>query len=98
MGRFSEEINRQYQELTFHLEKHAKSSSWWKEERDLETHLDTEKLYISRQKEIIESKVMMDSLKLFNTLLAVDHFLSNVHSCIYNYLVGKYKRGEIKDE
>ena len=98
MGRFPEIINRQYQELTYHLEKHAKSSSWWKEERNLETHMDTEKLYASRQEEIIESKVMMDSMKLFNTLLAVNHFLGNVHTCLYNYLVGKYKCGEIVDE
>lgn len=98
MGRFPEVINCQYQELTYHLEKHAKSSSWWKEERNLETHMDTEKLYVSRQQEIIESKVMMDSMKLFNTLLAVNHFLGNVHTCLYNYLVGKYKRGEIVDE
>ena len=98
MGRFPEVINRQYQELTFHLEKHARSSSWWKEERNLETHMDTEKLYVSRQEEIIESKVMMDSMKLFNTLLAVNHFLTNVHACLFNFLVGKYKRGELKDE
>ena len=83
MGHFPETINRQYQELTFHLEKHAKSSSWWKEERNLETHMDTEKLYLSRQEEIIESKVMMDSMKLFNTLLAVNHFLANVHACLF---------------
>lgn len=95
---FPEKINLQYQELTFHLEKWSKSSSWWKEERNLETHLDTEKLYISRQEEIIESKVMMDSMKLLNTLIAVNHFLGNVHTCLYNYMVGKYKRGEIKDE
>lgn len=80
MGRFPEDINRQYQELTHHLEKHAKSSSWWKEERNLETHMDTEKLYVCRQEEIIESKVMMDSMKLFNTLLAVNEFLINIHS------------------
>ena len=98
MGRFPEVINLQYKELTYHLEKHAKSSSWWKEERNLETHMDTEKLYVSRQEEIIESKVMMDSMKLFNTLLAVNHFLTNVHACLFNFLVGKYKRGELKDE
>lgn len=92
---FPEEINRQYQELTFHLERHSRSSSWWKEERDLETHLDAEALYDSRHKVIIESKVMMDSMKLFNTLLAVDHFLTNVHACLRNFLVGKYKRGEL---
>ena len=94
---YPEVINRQYQELTFHLEKHAKSSSWWKEERNLETHMDTEKLYVSRQEEIIESKVMMDSMKLFNTLLAVNHFLGNVHACLFNFLVGKYKRGGLKE-
>lgn len=97
MGHFPEIINRQYQELTFHLEKHARTSSWWREERNLETHLFTEELYVSRQEEIVESKVIMDSMKLFNTLLAVDHFLTNVHACLFNYLVGKYKRGEINN-
>lgn len=97
MGYFPESINRQYQELTFHLEKHAQSSSWWREERNLETHVDAEKLYDSRQEEINESKVMMDSMKLFNTLLAVNHFLTNVHACLFNFLVGKNKRGELND-
>lgn len=98
IGHFPEVINRQYQELTFHLENKAKSSSWWRQERNLETHLEAEKLYISRQEEIIESKVMMDSMKLFNTLLAVNNFLWNMHSCLYNYLVDKYKKGELKEE
>lgn len=98
MGCFPEVINRQYYELTYHLEKHAKSSSWWKEERNLETHMDTEKLYVSRQEEIIESKVMIDSMKLFNTLLAVNHFLTNIHAGLFDFLVGKDKRGELKDE
>lgn len=95
---FSKEINQQYQELTDLLNVHAKSSSWWKDERNLETHIDAEKLYYSRQEEVIESKVMMDSLKLFNTLLAVDHFLTNLHACLLNFLLGKYKRGELRSE
>lgn len=98
MKHFPESINRQYQELTYLLEKHANSSSWWREERNLETHMDAEKLYESRQEEVIESKVMMDSLKLFDTLFAVNHFLTNMHSCLYNYMVDKYRRGELKDE
>ena len=98
MDQFPEVINRQYQELTYHLERHAKSSSWWREERNHETHIDTEKMYVSRQEGIIESKVMMDSMKLFNTLLAVNHFLTNVHACLYNYLVKKYNLGELKEE
>lgn len=98
MGCFPEDINRQYQELSYYLEKHAKSSYWWREDRNLETHMITEELYVSRNEEIIESKVMMDSMKLFNTLLAVNHFLTNVHACLFNYLVGKYKRGELKED
>ena len=95
MKYFPKVINRQYQELTYLLEKQSRTSAWWKEERNYETHLDSEKLYQSRQEEIIESKVMTDSLKLFNTLIAVSDFLWNVHACLYNFLVGKYYRGEL---
>lgn len=98
LGHFPEDINRQYQELTFHLEKHAHSSSWWKEVRNVETHIDAEQLYKSRQEEIIESKVMMDSMKLYSTLLAVNNFLTNMHDCIYKSLLKKYNRGELMEE
>lgn len=40
---------------------------------------------------------MMDSMKLFNTLLAVSHFLNNVHACLLNFLVRKYRRGELSE-
>lgn len=95
MRLFPEVINRQYQEMTFLLEKHSKSSSWWKEERNLETHLDAVKLYESRQEEIVESKVVMDSMKLICSLMAVNDYLYNLHTCLYNYLANKYKKGEL---
>lgn len=95
---FPEKIQRQYQELSSLLEKHSNSSSWWKDDRDVETHMDAEKLYESRCKEIIESEVMMDSLKLFDTFFAVDCFLTNMHACVNNFLLEKYLRGELKDE
>ena len=87
---FPEEINHQYKYLSSLLEGHSKSSSWWKDERDVETHLDTQKLYNSRCEDIIESKVMMESLKLYNTLFAVNNFLFNMHSCINNFLIDLY--------
>ena len=96
MKYFPEVINLQYQELTFHLDNHAQSSSWWKEERDLETHyFDAKKLLEARREDISESRVMMDTMKLFRTLLAVNQYLSNLHTCLYNYLVTKYKQGEL---
>lgn len=98
MEHFPAVIQNQYEELTHRLEGHAQSSSWWRDERNLETHLDAEKLYLSRQEEVIESKVMMDNLKLYNTLMAANEFLTNVHACLLNYLVEKYKRGELVSE
>lgn len=94
---FPENIKNQYKQLSSLLEGHAKSSSWWRDERNVETHLDIEKLYTSRCEDVIESKVMLDSLKLFRTLYAVNLFLSNMHTCLYNYLVDKYHRGELKE-
>ena len=94
---FPEEINHQYKYLSSLLEGHSKSSSWWKDERAVETHLDTQKLYNSRCEDIIESKVMMESLKLYNTLFAVNNFLFNMHSCINNFLIDLYNRGELKE-
>ena len=99
MKYFPESINHQYQELTFYLARHSKYSSWWKKERDLETHMmDAEELYESRLEEIVESKVMMDSMKLFNTFLAVNQFLTNLNACYLNCLIEMYHRGELIGE
>ena len=95
---FPEIIKRQYQELTDQLEKLSKVSSWWRDERNYETHIDSEKLYESRMMDIEESKEMMETLRLYEALFAVNHFLTNVHACLRNYLVEKYRRGEIKEE
>ena len=84
---FPEIIQSQFNELDSLLNKQAKSSDWWRNERNYETHIDAEKLYKSRQEEIIESKVMIDSLKLIDSLLAVNAFLGNLHSCMVNTIV-----------
>lgn len=99
MKYFPENMISQYQELSSLLEQHSKStsSSWWKDERDVETHLEADTLYDSRCEDIIESKVMMESLKLYKALLAVNNFLFNMHSCFYNFLIDLYKRGELKE-
>ena len=97
MKQFPAAIQSQYCELGSLLNNDA-NSSWWKNERDYEVHLDVDKLFASRQEEIVESKVMMDMMKLFSRLQAVNDFLSNVHTCLFNYLVGKYKRGELIEE
>lgn len=87
----------EYRKLTYLLDNHSKSSSWWKDERDVETHLDIEKLYESRCEEIEESKVMMDSVKLFSTLYAVQLFLTNVHAYFHNIILQNYKNQETRN-
>jgi hypothetical protein len=94
---FPEVINRQYQDLTYQLEKQSKISSWGRDERNYETHIDSEKLYDSRMVKIEESKEMMETLRLYDALYAVNHFLTNINACIRNYLVEKYRRGEIRE-
>lgn len=86
MTHFSKEIQRQYNELTARLDEQSKKDSWWKNERDLETHLDAVGLYESRCEEIIESKVMLDNLRLYSILDAISRFMSNVHGCLVEYL------------
>ena len=87
-----ENVKCQYNHLTELLERHATSSLWWKDDRDVETHLDTENLYESRCADIVESKVMIDSVTLFSTLYAMNQFLTNVHSCFHNTIVMSYQR------
>ena len=98
MEHFPERIREQYLELTDLLEKHSKSSTWFRDVRNYETHIEADKLYLSRSENIIESKVIIESATLFTVLLAVNHFLSNAHACLLNFLIKKYIRGELKDE
>ena len=98
MKYFPENIKLQYRYLTNLLDNQSKSSSWWKEERDYETHIDSEKLYESRMVDIKESKEVMETLQLYNALFAVNHFLGNAHAYLTNLLVDKYLRGELKEE
>jgi len=89
-------IKRQYAVLSERLEEHSRSSSWWKGERVLETHLITEELYDSRCEDIVESKVMMDATKLLNTLYAIQLFITNVHACFHNTILKNYREQEAK--
>ena len=88
----------QYQKLTSILERQSQISTWWKEERNIETHFDSFKLYESRQEVINESKVMIDASQLLNALDAVGQFADNLNICIVNYLLFRYKRGELRIE
>lgn len=90
-------IKRQYKDLSEKLDEQSESSSWWEDERNVETHLDAEGLYESRCEEIEESKVMMDVTKLISTLYAVQLFTTNVHACFHNTILQNYKNQETRN-
>lgn len=98
IGYFPNEVKHQYEHLTVLLEKHSKTSSWWWDERNIETHMDVEKMYASRCEKIIEGDVLTVFLKLTDTLMGVNMFLSNMHNCLNNFLTYNYLRGELKGE
>jgi len=41
---------------------------------------------------------MMETLRLYDALMAVNLFLSNAHAYLTNILVDKYRKGELKEE
>lgn len=87
-------IKRQYADLSEKLKELSESSSWWRNERNLETHYDVEELYDSRCEDIVEGEVMIDATKLLNTLYAVQLFTTNVHGCFLNTIIQNCKNQE----
>ena len=90
-------IEEQYRVVTARLSQLSKESNWWKDERNLEIHLDAQSLYLSRAKPINEGEVMMQNLQLFDILMGVSDFLMNMNACMMNYLIEKYRKGELKE-
>lgn len=83
---------QQFKELDALLKRHVSQSSWWKEERDAETHLDALEILKSRQKDLDESTVMIESLQLIEAIDAVSHFLQNLHAGLTNWLNDLYRK------
>ena len=77
-------LQTEYIRITNGLEAISNSFNWWKEERNVETHIDAFALYDSRCIEIDESQVMMDSLRLIDVLNEVQNYTTKVHGCYVN--------------
>ena len=82
---------QQFAELDRLLKRHVSQSSWWKDERDAEVHLDSMEVYLSRQKDLDESTVIMESIQLIGAIDAVSHFLQNLHAGLTNWLNDLYR-------
>ena len=88
---FPEPLKHKHLALQTSLEAYAKDS-WWKNERNYETHLDIDGLYKSRNEEIIEGKTIMESTELMTILLRVHDFIKELHIVYYNTLMERFRQ------
>ena len=83
---FFPKFSSDFHKISVLLDEQSRTSSWWKHERDLEVHLDPIELYNSRQSELNESEVMIDTMKLIDALGIAEQFVWNLHTTFTNWL------------
>lgn len=85
-------FQQQFADLDLRLRECINQSSWWKTERDAETHLDPIAVISTRQEDLDESTVMLESIQLIGAVDAVNHFLQNLHAGLTNWLNDLYRK------
>lgn len=76
----------EYDSILLKLKQLSEQSSWWKDERNIEVHLDMSQLYKSRHEEINESKVAMEAQLLMGLLVQINKLMGRMHQAYINYM------------
>ena len=77
----------EYDSILLKLKQLSEQSTWWKDERNTEVHLDMYKLYKTRHEEINESKVAMESQLLIGLLVQINKLMGRMHQAYIDYMV-----------
>ena len=77
----------EYNSILLDLKHLSEQSSWWKDERNIEVHLDMSQLYKTRHEEINESKVAMESHLLIDLLVQINKLMGRMHQAYIDYMV-----------
>ena len=77
----------EYNSILSSLQYLSEQSSWWKDERNTEVHLDMSQLYKTRHEEINESKVAMESQLLIGLLVQINKLMWRMHQAYIDYMV-----------
>ena len=77
----------EYNSILLDLKHLSEQSSWWKDERNIEVHLDMSQLYKTRHEEINESKVAMESHLLINLLVQINRLMGRMHQAYLNHMM-----------
>ena len=79
-------FQHEYDVILSDLKLMSEQSTWWRDERNIEVHIDMSQLYKVRHEEMNESKVAMESqvlLKLFNR---VNCLMGDINQTYINYM------------
>ena len=77
----------EYDSILMKLKQLSEQSTWWKDERNTEVHLDMSQLYKTRHEEINESKVAMESQLLMGLLAQINKLMGRMHQAYIDYMV-----------
>ena len=77
----------EYDSILLRLKRLSEQSTWWKDERNIEVHLDMSQLYKSRHEEINESKVAMEAHLLIDLLVQINRLMGRMHQAYIDYMM-----------
>ena len=77
----------EYNSILSSLQHLSEQSSWWKDERNTEVHLDMSQLYKTRHEEINERKVAMESQLLMGLLVQINKLMGRMHQAYIDYMM-----------
>ena len=65
----------------------ATRDSGWKETRNIEVHIDADRLYASRHEPVNESKVVMEAHQLINLFNRFNRLMARMNRAYINYMM-----------
>ena len=77
----------EYDSILLKLKQLSEQSTWWKDERNIEVHLDMYQLYKARHEEINESKVAMETHLLIDLLVQINKLMVRMHQAYIDYMM-----------
>ena len=81
------DFNLEYNSIQLRLKQLSEQSTWWKDERNIEVHLDMTQLHKSRHEEINESKVAMEAHLLIDLLVQINKLMGRMHQAYIDYMM-----------
>lgn len=84
---YSPGFQLEYDSILLKLKQLSEQSTWWKDERNTEVHLDMSQLYKARHEEINESKVAMESQLLIGLLVQINKLMGRMHQAYIDYMM-----------